>query len=329
MGSRRRPRGARVPRRGAWRARARARSVGACRRAAAIARQLPRAASAVPALASRHLGLSRAGESGPAQFRHPGLRAQRGGVNDAAGGGHDPRRPPPRPGSSGFHAEPGPFRRTCREFSQYRSVAPSVTRAVSSSFARLLPGAPWPARQCARVREADAFVVHDTGKPDFLQHRRRVTGSWLDRPTLSERLADNGGAIVFSNVSPGAAYAGRSGRTRPCVPPRRLLRSATRSCADKRRLIVTLDVTGERAMTERFIQEVLDERRPAYALMWLGEPDHPARSAARLARASRGAARRRRNAGRVITTVSTGCETQATTSFSSWARITAIRPSRQ
>jgi arylsulfatase A-like enzyme len=167
------------------------------------------------------------------------------------------------------------FAERAESFPQHRSIAPSVTRAVSSSFATGC----YPARHglqgnALALREPDAFVVHDTGKPEFLQHRKRVTGRSLDRPTLSERLLDHGGAIVFSNVSPGAAYAhdpdgyghvyhraGSYGPQRAVVPT-------------SEELAVTLDVAGERAMTERFVRDVLEERRPAYALMWLGEPDH-------------------------------------------------------
>jgi arylsulfatase A-like enzyme len=39
-------------------------------------------------------------------------------------------------------------------------------------------------------------------------------------------------------------------------------------------LDVTLDFAGDRKMTERFVGEVLRERRPALAVLWLGEPDH-------------------------------------------------------
>ena len=93
-------------------------------------------------------------------------------------------------------------------------------------------------------------------------------------PTLAERLKDHGGAIIFSNVSPGAAYAhdpdghghvyhraGSFGPGRVPVPARD-------------HLDVTLDVAGERRMTDRFIDEVLYQRRPALGVLWLGEPDH-------------------------------------------------------
>jgi arylsulfatase A-like enzyme len=38
-------------------------------------------------------------------------------------------------------------------------------------------------------------------------------------------------------------------------------------------LRIAQDAAGERAMTQRFIDEVLVERRPTLSLLWLGEPD--------------------------------------------------------
>ena len=80
--------------------------------------------------------------------------------------------------------------------------------------------------------------------------------------------------ILFSNVSPGAAYAHdpdghghvyhRAGSFAPGPP------SASRV---RRRSKIAQDAAGERAMTERFIDEVLLERRPALAILWMGEPD--------------------------------------------------------
>ena len=85
---------------------------------------------------------------------------------------------------------------------------PSATRVVSASFATGCT----PARHelqgnTLALLEDGRLVYHDAGHPDFLQHKRRVTGRSLAVPTLAERLAPHGGMIMFSNVSPGAAYA--------------------------------------------------------------------------------------------------------------------------
>jgi arylsulfatase A-like enzyme len=135
--------------------------------------------------------------------------------------------------------------------------------------------------------ENGELVPHDAGHPDFLQHKRRVTGRSLAVPTLAERLAGIGGAIIFSNVSPGAAYAHdpdgygyvfhRAGSFGPGRVP----------VAAAEELRVRPDLSGDRMMTERFIRDVLLERRPALGVLWLGDPDatqhnHPLGSAENL-----------------------------------------------
>jgi hypothetical protein len=159
-------------------------------------------------------------------------------------------------------------------FMGHRSVFPSATRVVSSSFATGC----YPARHelqgnSLALIENGRLVAHNAGHPDFLQHKRRVTGRSLAVPTLAERLAPHGGAIIFSNVSPGAAYAHDPDghgwvyhRAGSFGPGRRLLEKP--DAVD-----VTLDAAGDRVLTERFVSEVLLERRPVFALLWLGEPD--------------------------------------------------------
>lgn len=155
----------------------------------------------------------------------------------------------------------------------HRSMAPSVTRVCSSSFATGC----YPARHgleanTMALMEAGGLVVHDAGHPDFLQHRRRVTGRSLDVPTLAERLRDHGGAVVYSNVSPGAAYAhdpdghGRVYHRAGSFGPGRVPLAAPEA------LDVGADIAGDHAMTERFIADLV-HRRPALATIWLGHPD--------------------------------------------------------
>src|SRR5262252_7548548 len=100
------------------------------------------------------------------------------------------------------------FARRSQSFAAHSSVFPSATRVVSASFATGCT----PARHelqgnTLALMEDGRLVCHDAGHPDFLQHKRRVTGRSLAVPTLAERLTGIGGAIIFSNVSPGAAYA--------------------------------------------------------------------------------------------------------------------------
>lgn len=158
-------------------------------------------------------------------------------------------------------------------FPACRSAFPSATRVVSSTLATGC----WPARHGLQgnsmvLVEDGRLVRHDVGHPDFLQHKRRVTGRSLARPTLAERVAGHGGAMIFNNVSPGAAYAhdpdghGRVFHRAGSFGPGRVpLANA---------LDVTLDAAGDAAMTTRFIAEALVPGGPALAVLWMGEPDH-------------------------------------------------------
>ncbi len=168
------------------------------------------------------------------------------------------------------------FAKRSEQFAAYRTVFPSCTRVVSASLATGCH----PARHGLQgntmaLMEGGRIVRHDAGAPEFLQHKRRVTGRSLAVPTLAERLRQDGGAVIFNNVSPGAAYAhdpdghgrvyhraGSFGRGRIPV-------------AEADQLRVTLDVAGDRAMTERFIAEAVlaSTDVPALAVLWLGEPD--------------------------------------------------------
>jgi arylsulfatase A-like enzyme len=166
------------------------------------------------------------------------------------------------------------FAKRAQSFAAHRSMFPSATRVVSASFATGCH----PARHGLQgntlaLMEDGRLVYHDAGHPEFLQHRRRVTGRSLAVSTLAERLSAHGGMILFSNVSPGAAYAHDPDghgwvyhRAGSFAPGRRGLEGA-------QALAIAQDAAGERAMTERFIDEILLQRRPPLAILWMGEPD--------------------------------------------------------
>ena len=164
------------------------------------------------------------------------------------------------------------FAACAEQFPAYRTAFPSATRVVTATFATGCH----PARHTLQgnsmaLLEDGVLVPHDAGSPDFLQHKRAVDGYALAMPTLAERLAPHGGAIVYNNVSPGAAYAhdpdghGYVYHRAGSFAPGRVAAEA---------LHVTLDAAGDRAMTERFIADALGARQPALAVLWLGEPDH-------------------------------------------------------
>jgi hypothetical protein len=165
------------------------------------------------------------------------------------------------------------FMRQAEYFPAFRSAFPSATRIVSATFATGC----FPARHTLQgnavaLLENGVLVPHDVGRPDFLLHKKAVTGQSLAVPTLAERLAPYGGAIIFNNVSPGAARAhdpdgfGHVYHRAISVGP------GLRPVDDPLR--VTLDAAGDRAMTDRFVNEVIHRRRPALGVLWCGEPDH-------------------------------------------------------
>ncbi len=160
-------------------------------------------------------------------------------------------------------------------FTRHRGVFPSTTRTTSASIATgCLPGRHGLEGNCVALDEGDGRVALNVGHPDFRDRLRAATGHTLLAPTLAERLKDHGGSIVYSNVSPGAAYFQdpdghghvyhRDGSFGPGL---------TR-LPDSEGLSVSHDADGDAAMTERFCDEVLDRRRPSLALMWQCEPDH-------------------------------------------------------
>jgi arylsulfatase A-like enzyme len=164
------------------------------------------------------------------------------------------------------------FATQATSFPEFRTAFPSATRAVSASFATGC----YPARHTLQgnavaLMEDSALVPYDVGRPDFLARKRAITGHALAVPTLAERLAPYGGAIVFNNVSPGAANAHDPDAHGHLY--HRVLSRGPGGAPVSDPLYVTLDAEGDRAMTDRFIAEALP-RRSALAVLWLGEPDH-------------------------------------------------------
>lgn len=161
-------------------------------------------------------------------------------------------------------------------FAAHRSVFPSATRVVSSCVSTGCHPARHELQGNSLVLiENGELVAHDAGHPDFLQHKRRVTGRSLAMPTMAERLEAHGGAVIYANVSPGAAYAHdpdghgqvyhRAGSFGPGRVP----------LTDWDASQLTIDAAGDRTMAERFIGHVvLGAEKPALGLIWLAEPDY-------------------------------------------------------
>jgi arylsulfatase A-like enzyme len=166
--------------------------------------------------------------------------------------------------------------RRAARFANHASVFPSTTRTSAASIATgCLPAQHGLLGNTMAIDEGDGLVCLSVGKPDFRDRLNAATGRTLHVPTLAERVSRAGEtAIAISNVSPGAAYfldpdcygwvynpAGSFG------PERRPLPTAEG-------LGISKGAAGDDAATERFCEEVLRQRMPAIALLWLSEPDY-------------------------------------------------------
>ncbi|MBL0144144.1 MAG: alkaline phosphatase family protein [Betaproteobacteria bacterium] len=158
-------------------------------------------------------------------------------------------------------------------FVEFRGVFPSTTRTSAASIATgCLPAAHGLLGNTMVLDEGGGLECFSVGRPDFLDRLRRATGRALGCPTMHERVAPLGHAVAMSNVSPGAAYvldpegAGyvyhRSGSFGP-----------GRTRLDDG-LAIEVGADGDRVMTQRFCDEVIERRRPPLAVLWLSEPDH-------------------------------------------------------
>lgn len=159
-----------------------------------------------------------------------------------------------------------------QRFLRHTAVFPSVTRASSATIATgHLPSGHGLHGNKMGLSGPDGIGILDVGKPEFVRQMRCALGRTLKVPTLAERFAAAGGSVVFSNVSPGAAYFQdpdawghvyhRAGSYGPNHGP----------VSDP--LTVTGTVDGDREMTDRFCREILLQRRPALSVLWLANPD--------------------------------------------------------
>jgi hypothetical protein len=112
--------------------------------------------------------------------------------------------------------------------------------------------------------------VHDAGRPEFYDAYRKHFGQLLLRPALAERAAAQRGAVLCSNVSPGAAYfhdAARHGELH-----HRELSYRPGGVPFGETVTAPPGSVGDAVMAKRFIN-VLLERPPSVATLWLSDPD--------------------------------------------------------
>jgi arylsulfatase A-like enzyme len=182
--------------------------------------------------------------------------------------------------------EDAPFlcelRKRAAYFAAHRSVFPSTTRASAASIATgCLPARHGLLGNTMALDEGDGLVLRSAGHPDFRDRMRRATGRTLRVPTLAERLRWHGEtAISCANVSPGAAYFQDPDGHGFVHHPAGSFGPGLRPLDDPASVSLKKGQAGDRAMTERFCGEVLQQRAPAVAVLWLSEPDYTGHAAA-------------------------------------------------
>lgn len=165
--------------------------------------------------------------------------------------------------------------KSARKFNSHRSVFPSTTRTTAASIATgCQPAKHGLEGNCVALDDGNGLQAYSVGPAEFREKLREITGETLRVPTLSERLKDCGGGMIYSNVSPGAAYFHdpdghgyvfhRAGSYGPGLTP----------ITDERHQAVSHDKEGDLELTKRFCREALGQFEPAYSVLWICDPDH-------------------------------------------------------
>ncbi len=164
---------------------------------------------------------------------------------------------------------------SARFFSRHRSVFPSATRVNSASISTgCYPGTHGLFGNAIALDEGDGLRPVSVGPPEFRDRLRAVTGRTLLRPTLAERVRHNGGAVIYSNSSAGAAHMldpdghgwlyHRSGSFSPGLDP----------IEGTAHLNVSYDGAGDAETTARFCDAMRSDADVPFFITWVCEPDH-------------------------------------------------------
>jgi len=115
--------------------------------------------------------------------------------------------------------------------------------------------------------------VHDVGDPAFVGKMRSAFGRTLKVPTLAERLAPHGGAVIASNVSPGAAYFHDPDHFGQVIHRAGSFGPGGAVLGPEDAPAVSHDYAGDEALTAWFCDDVLLRQRPRLSVLWLANPD--------------------------------------------------------
>jgi len=155
---------------------------------------------------------------------------------------------------------------------QHGGVFPSTTRTTAAAIATgCLPNRNGLQGNAIALDHGEGLKVYSVGPPGFRDKLHAAKGRTLKVPTMSERVKDVGGAIIYANASPGAGifldpdgHGHMIHRDMATGPGRIALEPHGTSH----------DAAGDAALAQRFIDEVLHDRKPALSLIWQCEPDH-------------------------------------------------------
>jgi arylsulfatase A-like enzyme len=161
-------------------------------------------------------------------------------------------------------------------FAAHRSVFPSTTRASAASIATgCRPARHGLLGNTMALDEGEGLICRSAGASDFRDRMRRATGCTLRVPTLAERLRWHGETSVsMANVSPGAAYFQDPDGHGWVYHAAGSFGPSLRPLEDPASAALKKGIAGDRTMTERFCAEILEERAPSLAILWLSEPDY-------------------------------------------------------
>jgi len=163
-------------------------------------------------------------------------------------------------------------------YAAHSGVFPSTTRTTAAAIATgCLPARNGLQGNAVALDHGDGLKVYSVGPPAFRDLMFDAKGRTLKVPTMSERVKDSGGAVIYANASPGAGMF-----LDPDGHGHMIHRDVGFGPGG-----VSLephgaghDAAGDAALAQRFIDEVLHDRKPALSLMWMCEPDHTQHSVA-------------------------------------------------
>jgi arylsulfatase A-like enzyme len=155
---------------------------------------------------------------------------------------------------------------------RHGGVFPSTTRTTAASIATgCLPGRHGLQGNAIALDHGEGLKVYSVGPPGFRDKLQAARGRTLKVPTMSERVKDSGGAIIYANASPGAGiFLDPDGHGH--MIHRDMATGPGRIALEPHG--VGHDAAGDAQLTQRFIDEVLHDRKPALSLIWQCEPDH-------------------------------------------------------